>query len=518
MYAEEDNLLFQEDDLIIFADADDEFGEKKEKWNVLIVDDEDEVHSITKLVLCDLEFDNKGINFISAYSGEEAREVLKHNTDIAVILLDVVMETKNAGLKLIEYIREELKNDKVRIILRTGHPGQAPEKRIIMDYDINDYKEKTELTSQKLYTTIVSSLRAYKDLTAIYSNEVSLKKLIRASSNIFKLQSIDKFTDRVLRHIQHIIGENEEYGPVSGFAATKKEKGFVIIAATEEYEEYINKNINEMIPQKLINEMLDNCSKNRIFYLMNGIVICFKSENIYENIIYVEGIDLLNDFNRNLIEIFSRNVEVAFDNIYLKQEMDNTEREIIFTLGEVAEARSKETNNHVKRVAEYSYLLALKSGLPKDEAETLRKASAMHDIGKLAVPDNILNKPGKLTDEEFKIMKSHSTAGKDILKNSGREVISTGAIVAYQHHEKYNGEGYPLGLRGEQIHIYARITAIADVFDALGSERVYKKAWNLDRILELFKEERGKQFDPKLVDIFLENMDGILKIRERFKD
>ncbi|KZL91240.1 DUF3369 domain-containing protein [Clostridium magnum] len=518
MDEEGSNQFFQEDDLLIFAEVDDEFEEKKEKWNVLIVDDEDQVHSLTKLVLCDLEFDNKRINFISAYSAEEAKEILRNSIDVAVILLDVVMETKNAGLKLIEYIRQDLKNNIVRIILRTGHPGQAPEKTTIMNYDINDYKEKKELTPQKLCTTVISSLRAYRDLTAIYSNEVSLKRLIRASSNIFKLQSVDKFADRILKYIQHIIGENEEYGSISGFAATKREQEFVIIAATEEYDEYINKNISEVMPQKNINVIFNNYYKNRVFYLMDGVVICFKNENTYENIIYVEGIDVLNDFNRNLIETFSRNVEVAFDNIYLKQEMENTEREIIFTLGEVAEARSKETNNHVKRVAEYSYLLALKCGLSKEEAEILRKASAMHDIGKLAIPDNILNKPGKLTDKEFEIMKSHSTAGKEILKNSGREVISTGAIIAYQHHEKYNGKGYPLGLRGEEIHIYARITAIADVFDALGSERVYKKAWDLDKILVLFKEERGKQFDPNLVDIFLENMNEILKIRERFKD
>ena len=186
--------------------------------------------------------------------------------------------------------------------------------------------------------------------------------------------------------------------------------------------------------------------------------------------------------------------------------------------GDVAEPSYKETNNHMKRVSEYCYFLALKYGLNKEEAEILKKASVMHDIGKTAVPDNILNKPGKLTEEEFEIMKIHPIVGKDILKNSSKEIINTGAIIAYQHHEKYNGEGYPLGSKGEQIHIYARITAIADVFDALGSQRVYKEAWSLDKIITFFKEERGKHFDPRLIDIFLENIDEILKIRETLKD
>lgn len=518
MNSDSNSLFLEDEELLIFQDAEEECKRKKEKWNVLIVDDDDEIHNITKLVLSDLEFDDKEINFISAYSEKEAKKLLTDTTDIAVILLDVVMETEDAGLNLIKYIREELRNDKTRIILRTGQPGEAPEKKVIMNYDINDYKEKTELTAQKLFTAVVSSLRAYKDLTTIYSNQVSLKKLIKASSNIFKLQSIDKFTSRVLKHIQHIISEKDMYALVSGFAATKKDNKFSIIAATKEYEDHINENIKEVLPEKTVNEILDKCGENKVIYLKNAVIIYFKSENFHENIIFFQGIDELNEFNRNLIEIFSRNIEVAFDNLYLKQEMENTEKEIIFTLGEVAEARSKETNNHVKRVAEYSYILALRYGLPKEEAEILRKASAMHDIGKLAVPDTILNKPGKLTDEEFEIMKGHSAAGNDILKNSSREVINTGALIAYQHHEKYNGKGYPLGLKGEQIHIYARITAIADVFDALGSERVYKKAWDLEDILELFKKERGKHFDPVLIDIFLENIDEILEIREKFKD
>lgn len=208
----------------------------------------------------------------------------------------------------------------------------------------------------------------------------------------------------------------------------------------------------------------------------------------------------------------------SLEAVQLHHEIEETQKEIIFTMAEIGESRSKETGNHVKRVAEYSYILALGLGMSEEEAELLRIASPMHDIGKVAIPDDVLKKPGKLTDEEFEIMKSHTDIGYNLLKNSRRRILQAAAIVASQHHEKWNGRGYPNGLKGEEIHIYGRITAIADVFDALASDRVYKKAWDLERILNLFKEERGEHFDPRVVDVFMEQLPKILKIRDQYSD
>lgn len=228
-------------------------------------------------------------------------------------------------------------------------------------------------------------------------------------------------------------------------------------------------------------------------------------------------------------EVFSdrdlRNLSLAasysgksIESAMLSQEIEETQREIIFTMGEIGESRSKETGNHVKRVAEYSFILALGLGIPQPEAEILKMASPMHDIGKVAIPDSVLKKPGKLTEEEFDIMKTHTEIGYNLLKNSKRRILKTAAVVAEQHHEKWNGKGYPRGLKGEEIHIHGRITAIADVFDALASDRVYKKAWELDRILNLFKEERGQHFDPAVVDTFFEHLPAILKVRDEYAD
>jgi len=202
----------------------------------------------------------------------------------------------------------------------------------------------------------------------------------------------------------------------------------------------------------------------------------------------------------------------------LTEEIEDTQREVVFTMGAIGESRSKETGNHVKRVAEYSKILGLAYGLSSEEAELLKQASPMHDIGKIAIPDAILKKPGRFNAEEREIMNTHAELGYNMTKNSDRPLLKAASIVAYEHHEKWDGTGYPRGISGEDIHIYGRITAIADVFDALGSDRVYKKAWSDDRIFKLFHEEDGKHFDPKLIKLFFKNIDEILKVRSTFKD
>ncbi|MCX6052068.1 MAG: PAS domain S-box protein [Campylobacterales bacterium] len=202
----------------------------------------------------------------------------------------------------------------------------------------------------------------------------------------------------------------------------------------------------------------------------------------------------------------------------LNEEITNTQKEVVLTMGAIGETRSKETGLHVKRVAEYSYVLAKLAGLSENEANLLRQASPMHDIGKVGIPDNILNKPDKLTFEEFEVMKTHAMIGYEMLQHSKRPILKASAQVAISHHEKYDGSGYPRGLKAEDIPIYGRITAIADVFDALGYDRCYKKAWELEAILELFKNEKAKHFDPNLIDLFFENLSLFLEIRDSMQD
>jgi response regulator RpfG family c-di-GMP phosphodiesterase len=204
--------------------------------------------------------------------------------------------------------------------------------------------------------------------------------------------------------------------------------------------------------------------------------------------------------------------------VLIQEEMDNTQKEIIFTLAETGEMRSKETGNHVKRVAEFSRLLAIYQGQNKTEAAMLKTASPLHDIGKIAIPDSILLKNGPLSNEEKARMETHTTLGFEMLKHSDRRVFKTAADIALHHHEKWNGGGYPSGLRGEDISLFGRITAIADVFDALANPRVYKKAWEKEKVLNLFIEEKGKHFDPVLSTLFLEHFEDFWQINSKLSD
>ena len=220
----------------------------------------------------------------------------------------------------------------------------------------------------------------------------------------------------------------------------------------------------------------------------------------------------------DLLCVSANMLGAALDNLELRKEIEETQKEVLFTMGAIGETRSKETGNHVKRVAEYSRLLAKLFGLSDHEAELLKQASPMHDIGKVGIPDRVLNKPGKLNADEWEIMKTHAQLGYDMLKHSKRPILQAAAIVAQQHHEKWDGSGYPKGLAGEDIHIYGRITSVADVFDALGSERCYKRAWPLDKIVDFFKAQKEKHFDPKLVELLFSNIQQFLYIRDQYKD
>jgi len=196
-----------------------------------------------------------------------------------------------------------------------------------------------------------------------------------------------------------------------------------------------------------------------------------------------------------------------------------TEEEIAFRIGKVAEYRDLETGGHIKRMSHYSYHLAKLYGMTDDECELLLSSAPLHDVGKVAISDNILLKPGKFEKYEFEIMKKHSEIGAQILEGAEKfPIIETGRIIALEHHEKYDGSGYPAGKIANEINIYARIVAIADVFDALNSKRVYKNAMTLESVLKIMREGRGTHFDPKLIDLFLNNIDDFSEIQKQFPD
>jgi len=209
------------------------------------------------------------------------------------------------------------------------------------------------------------------------------------------------------------------------------------------------------------------------------------------------------------------NQKINFEHKRLLTELEDSQKEMIWVLSELMESNSDETGRHVRRVSELSALIAHHHpSLTDDDVAVIRYASPMHDIGKLTVPHDILHKPGRYTEDEFSAMKQHTSNAYQLLCGSNRKLMNAAAIIAHEHHEKWNGKGYPRGLKGANIHIYGRIVALADVFDALTHARSYKPAWNINKVLTYIKEHDGTQFDPELVAILEEHLDEFIKVIE----
>jgi HD-GYP domain-containing protein (c-di-GMP phosphodiesterase class II) len=224
-------------------------------------------------------------------------------------------------------------------------------------------------------------------------------------------------------------------------------------------------------------------------------------------VLLIQNVRRQRTINRSNVEIMA-----------LNREMIETQLELLSTLGEVIESRSHETAHHVHRVAAYAALLGREYGLSEEEIALLEAAAPMHDIGKIGIPDAILHKPDQLTTEEFEQIKQHTLIGQRILETSDRKLLASARTIALQHHERWDGTGYPAGLKGEEISLPARICALADVYDALSLGRVYKKPWPRDKVLQFIRQERGGMFDPKIVDLFFAHLEEVEAIRHRLSD
>ncbi len=223
------------------------------------------------------------------------------------------------------------------------------------------------------------------------------------------------------------------------------------------------------------------------------------------------------DDRHRLVEYIAIRHDIT-DIVTLSSEVQNTQREMIYRLGEAVESRSKESGQHIKRVALYSQLLAKLADLSLSECEIISVASTMHDVGKIAIADSILHKTSTLTPQEREAMREHAKLGYKILRGSNQPLLKMAANIAYEHHERYDGSGYPRGLKGEDISIYGRIVAIADVFDALSTKRAYKDAWSIGGVFEYIQAQSGKQFDPRLVKLMMRHCDQFVAIKYGYED
>ena len=503
------------------------------RWKLLVVDDEPEIHSITRLVLADFAFKGRSVQFLNAYSAAEAIGILERERDIAVILLDVVMETDDAGLKLVHHIREVMNNRHVRIILRTGQPGQAPERSVILEYDINDYKAKTQLTAQQLFTCTVAALRSYEDLITIDANRRGLEKIIEAASSLSKTRSMKLFAAGVLTQLSAIVGA----GPDAilcvqrGDIRRTDREGLYVLAGSGRYEQLINEPLDDHVEPDIAEEIRRCLSEHQNIFQQTHAAMYIHTLNGRENVVYMSSDRALNKLDQRLIELFCDKITVGFENIYLYEQLLKAQEATVATLADLAETAQIDIGGEaaidLERHAESLRLAELAEGIARvlhgerrfrgaiDEPflGLIGLASMLHDVGNITVADRILSKPGPLEEEERRIMQLHTVRGSSILNRACRSVeglnyLELGAEIARTHHENFDGSGYPDGLKGEMIPLAARIVAVADTFDALISDRPYRPARSHEAAVAEIKALAGSRFDPVVVDAFLKLVAG----------
>lgn len=455
-----------------------------DKFLVLIVDDSKTVHNQITKAIKNITVENKPIELESVYSYREFKSVYEPNK-YALVITDLVMETEDSGINVINHIRHTVNDTKTRIVLMTANPEKVPQELLIRDYDVNSYIEKRSMNDFLLKLTVISLLKTYKDIIAFEKAINSIEHVIQSSKEM---------------NLEELL--IEIFFQVRSFLTLK--------SSNIEIEGQIYLDDHKIFPPKAVSQTSKIHQKKSVI----SFGYLFEEEILGKHVkIIIGSSKQLSDIDKDYVKALLSNLKQSY---FYTQLMD-IENELVYRLANLVETRSEETGEHVKRVSEVCYLLALDFGFDKDSS-LIKGASGLHDVGKVGIPDHILNKPGKLNDQEFAVMKEHTLIGFELLKNSRLKLFELGALIALQHHERWDGTGYPYGLKGEEIAPEARIVQVADVFEALTHNRCYRPAWPVDKAIEYMYDMSGKQFDPKVIEIFKKRLWDILDIFKKFKD
>lgn len=500
---------------------------------ILVVDDEIVIRELMYDILTD-----EGFSVALAPNGKAALELLRDGEDFVVLFTDIMMPEMD-GIAL---VREARKLDPSLVpIVMTGYAtletARAAVKEGAYDYVLKPFN----LSEVKL---AVSNALERRRLITENTRLMEITELFKISESIASIRHEKPLLDFILRASLErveaqrgsimLVSDDGRRLEVACSIGLPRTHASAVVEADSSISGWVAQNVRPLLVAD-IKSAPDFLPKSRQLRDDSFISVPLERKSLASedgaisairrprviavlNITEKRGAQRFTESDLKTLSIIANHAAAALENVRLFQDIEEAQREIVFTLGEIVETRSRETGNHVKRVAEYSKLLAAKCGLPPSESEIIRLATPLHDIGKVGIPDAILNKPSRLNHEEYETIKAHTQIGYDMLKVSKGQVLQAAAIIALQHHEHFDGGGYPHGLSGKNIHIYGRITGIADVFDALGAARVYKDAWGFQQIMDYFCEQRGRQFDPDLVDVFFDNIEEVVAIRGAFPE
>src|SRR5215212_8014800 len=314
--------MAESDDFVDLIEDEDQpsFPSQGARWKVLVIDDDPAVHDGTRFALYDYTLNGQGLDIVSAYSAAEGRELLRAHPDAAVVFLDVVMETEDAGLELIDFIRNEIQNETVRIILRTGQPGQAPERRVIVDYDINDYKAKTELTADKLFTTLTAALRGYQQLSRLDETRRGLEIIVEAASTLFDFRSMQRLAEGVLTQLASLLNVD-----CAGILVLRDDGAagseFSVLAGSGCYSRFIGTTSSKALDPDLRTMVEAAFLRRKNEFADHRSVLYLRTGSGREVVVLLQAERQLSDTDRALVEIFSSRLSIAFDNVILYQQL-----------------------------------------------------------------------------------------------------------------------------------------------------------------------------------------------------
>src|SRR5215813_167608 len=336
-----------EDDIVhLIDDPGDRPPDEGPRWKIAVIDDEPAVHDGTRFALSDYRLNGQGLEILSAYSAAEGRELMRRHADVAVVLLDVIMESDTAGLGLVEYIRNDLKNETVRIILRTGQPGQAPERRVIVDYDINDYKAKTELTADKLFTSLTAALRSYQQLQRMVETRRGLEIIIEAASTLFDFKSMQRLAEGVLTQIGSLL--NVECAGILVLREAKNAREtFSVLAGSGCYSRFIGSDVSQILEHDLRQLVQEAFARRHHEFSPRRSVLYIRTVSGREVVVVLEAARRLSSTDRTLVEIFCSRLSIAFDNVILYEQLQRANTR----LEERVAARTQDLTTANRRLA-----------------------------------------------------------------------------------------------------------------------------------------------------------------------
>lgn len=473
-------------------------------WKVLLLEPSAGLRQAIVHQLQGLELGGRGLYLLEASSQAQALDCLDAHPDLALALLAQGADGERDGLGLVRHIRQVRGNPMLRIILRLSDAGSAPQRSDIERLDIDDCRDAQDCSAQTLYLCVRLALKGYRDLQTIALNRQGLSHILSVTPDLYDLHR-DKLEDYFRGVLMQLIGickvgQSGLISTIDGMVMTVEGQDVCIRAGAGDFEEGVG-NADRRA------QIVDLCSKVVTGHAATeglragAVVVPLAVGKAVFGFVYLESADDLSLSDRELIQVLANQCASSLQNFRLNHSLEESYEEAIDMLAQVAEYKDSATGSHIHRIEEYTRLLAQELGLPPHEVARFSRASRLHDIGKVGIPDELLRKRGSLSADEFETMKQHSTIGDAILKRS--PAMALARLVARSHHEHWDGTGYPDGTAGAAIPFVARIVAVVDVFDALISHRPYKGPWLEDKAVAAVADGSGRHFDPAIAQAFL---------------